>query len=224
MRTLSVVPNGYEEVVRVYGNPDVDGDWNLDAGFVRDRLAVFEFPFPMRRAGGIHTLTDLEVWRLFWDHGQKVYEPHLLGKYTGVPAALVQPDILRDFATAWNPIDFKAWRDAHTWLHRFQAHKLVGDVIVDALREVFEELTEPVMREKCLDEWAGCFNFRANRNAVPPRLSTHSWAISCDQNPRLAPNGVKECHQPEVILSAFRKRGFIWAKGDWMHAQACVNF
>ena len=63
--------------------------------------------------------------------------------------------------------------------------------------------------------------------ASGPLLSTHAWGIAIDLNNHIAgwldPDGV----QPEGIVDAFKKRGFIWG-GDWseqyvdmMHFQAC---
>lgn len=164
MKELSFLPNGYAEVIKVYGNPDSNQDGVADPKWKADNLQLFTFPIPMRIAWG-----------------------------------------------------------SHYFVTQFRAHKLVGPSIQDALAEVFESVGVEAMRERTWDYWGGCYCFRANSNA-PTRLSTHSWGIACDINPHLAPNGVKECHQPIQILTAFKRRGFIWAAGDWMHAQACINY
>jgi len=165
MKSLSILPNGYDEVVRVYGNPDANNDGIPDPIWKIGNLKLFKFPEPMRIAWG--------------KHGFVTY---------------------------------------------FRAHRLVGDVIVDALDEIFDQVGILEMRAKTWDYWGGCYCFRLNSNAKTPKLSTHSWAIACDINPHLAPNGVKECGQPIPIIRAFKSRGFVWAAGDWMHAQACINF
>jgi hypothetical protein len=48
MITLSEIPNGLKEIIEVYGNPDLDGDCNLDSSFIDHCLQVFSLPFPMR--------------------------------------------------------------------------------------------------------------------------------------------------------------------------------
>ena len=48
MITLAEVPHGLEEILEVYGNPDLDGDFMLDTSFVDHNLAIFDFPFPMK--------------------------------------------------------------------------------------------------------------------------------------------------------------------------------
>ena len=108
------------------------------------------------------------------------------------------------------------------YVKRFQAHRDVGPVIVDALAEVFSEIGPEKMKEYGWDYWGGCFNFRKSRTS--PRLSTHSWGIAVDLNPHICPLGMMKCDQPPLIVDAFEKRGFVWLEGDWMHAQACTGY
>lgn len=108
---------------------------------------------------------------------------------------------------------------------RFMAHKKVGAVIYDALHEIKNEVGLDKIMEKGWNYFGGCFNFRAKRNNQG--LSTHSWGIAIDINPHLAPYG-KRSRQPEVIVEAFKRRGFVWG-GDWrykdgQHFQACCSY
>jgi hypothetical protein len=116
----------------------------------------------------------------------------------------------------------KSW-GAHELVTKFQAHRLVGDAIADALDEFFNAMGSVEIRAKTWDYWGGCFNFRANANARD-RLSTHSWGIAVDLNPHLNPNGQKECKQPTELVRAFISRGFRWVPNDWMHTQAAWGY
>ena len=117
-----------------------------------------------------------------------------------------------------------AWGDRQT-IDRIRAHKLVGDVIVDALIEIGEQKSVEWLRENNLDLYGGCFCFRKMTNG--DYLSTHSWGIAIDLVPHLGPYG-KEPLVPQFIVQAFKKRGFEWG-GDWkapdgMHFQACTGY
>ena len=164
MKVLSYVPNGYEDIVKYYGDPDINKDGEPDLQWQIDNLKTFTFTVPMR--------------------------------------------------ISWN---------GHYFISRFKAHKLIGNVIVEALDYIFNTVGVREMRDRTWDYWGGCYNFRPNANAVN-HLSIHSWAAAIDLNPHLAPNGVQECGQPKIIIDAFEKRGFLWVKNDWMHCQAAKGY
>lgn len=42
------LPNGLKEINEVFGNPDKDGNFELDGSFIKAKLKRFKFPFPMR--------------------------------------------------------------------------------------------------------------------------------------------------------------------------------
>jgi len=48
MITLPQVPVGYDEILKLYGNPDVDHDIILDANWFSTHIRVFDLPFAMR--------------------------------------------------------------------------------------------------------------------------------------------------------------------------------
>jgi len=116
---------------------------------------------------------------------------------------------------------------------RFQAHRLVGDSIVDALAEFFETAApfdgvaganpRAYVPDHGWDHFDGCYNYRSNRNA--PRLSVHAWGGAVDLNAYLNPNGQEENKQPKRLIEVFTSRGWVWPNPkDNMHVQACVNF
>lgn len=101
-------------------------------------------------------------------------------------------------------------------------HRLVGPVIVDALREVSAELKVQAMR---WNELGDALNVRLMK--ADPLMSTHSWGIAIDLNPSKACWQCDPYNQHPCIIEAFKSRGFIWG-GDWpkshwdgQHFQAC---
>lgn len=108
---------------------------------------------------------------------------------------------------------------------RIQAHKAVGPVMVDALREIRNYKGWRYLQDNDLDFYGGCFNFRLVRGGA--RLSTHGWGIAIDVNPHLGPLG-ESSRQPEFVVEAFTRRGFVWggvwARPDGMHLQACSGY
>ena len=48
MNRLIHVPHGIEDIYDTYGDPDKDGDWDLDPGWYRQNTAVFTLPYPLR--------------------------------------------------------------------------------------------------------------------------------------------------------------------------------
>lgn len=159
MKELSVLPDGYAEIMRVYGDP-------LSAGFIHDQIAAFELPFPLK--------------------------------------------------ASWNTAVVYRWMNMHRY---------VGDVVVDALREMMEYRGLEYLQENAYDVTGGCFNIRKKTGG--DRLSTHSWGIAIDMVPQLGLFG-KKSYVPDFIVAAFERRGFVWG-GRWklpdgMHFQACKNY
>lgn len=163
MKTIEA-PDGFDEIVKTFGNPDENGDHILDLAFIQSHLQVFNFNIPLRLAWGDHRL-----------------------------------------------------------ITRFQAHALIGDIVMEALDEFFAAVGEQKARDETWDYWGGCFNFRPNSNDKS-KLSIHSWGAAVDINPHLNPNGQKECKQPVELMRAFISRGGRWVSGDWMHCQFCWGY
>ena len=106
-------------------------------------------------------------------------------------------------------------------LHSFVAHRLVGDVMVDALEEIHAYYGLAVMRRYGLDFWGGVYNPRFKRNGSEP--SAHAWGIAIDYCPDLGPYG-QPSRIPWPIHEAFIKRGFVNLDQDSMHFQACDDY
>ena len=109
----------------------------------------------------------------------------------------------------------------HKVLRSFPAHRLVGNVMVEALEEIHDYYGLTVMRRYGLDLWGGVYNPRFKRNSTQP--STHAWAIAIDYCPDLGPYG-KPSRIPWPIHDAFTKRGFVNLDFDSMHFQAVENY
>jgi len=48
MIKLDYIPDGYNEIVEYYGNPDPEGDGNFDHDFWDSHMKLFPLPFPLR--------------------------------------------------------------------------------------------------------------------------------------------------------------------------------
>ena len=106
-------------------------------------------------------------------------------------------------------------------IHSFPAHKLVGNVMVDALDEIYAYYGLAEMRRYGLDLWGGVYNPRYKTNGTQP--SAHAWGIAIDYCPDLGPYG-KPSRIPWPIVDAFLKRGFVNLPEDGMHFQAVEDY
>lgn len=106
-------------------------------------------------------------------------------------------------------------------IEKIQCHRNISPVLVDCLREIGERGVN-YLDENDFNWYGGCFNFRKNRREN--RLSVHSWGIAIDINPQLAPMGIEKHKQPQFIIDAFERRGFLHIKDDAMHFQACIGY
>ena len=131
----------------------------------------------------------------------------------------------------WYRANIKIFQFPHTMVQswgkrpmvkRFEAHRLVGQLIVDALADLYDLLGDEVIAQNGWNEWGGCFNFRIMRRGA--LLSTHSWGIACDVNPTANPLRSTVDHQPKELVDAFLKRGFERIADDLMHFQLCTGY
>jgi hypothetical protein len=104
-------------------------------------------------------------------------------------------------------------------------HKKIGLVVVDALEEIMNYEGYDYLRAHDYDIFGGGYNHRIMKGS--DRLSTHSYGISLDMNPKLGPYepnlyriGKYKNKQPDFIIDAFEKRGFVNLPWDRMHFQA----
>jgi hypothetical protein len=121
-----------------------------------------------------------------------------------------------------------SWRPG-TVISSIYTHKLLGEVIVDALDSIFRTLTPDYIYANDLNRYGGCFNYR--RKTGNSELSTHAWSAAIDLNPHIWSYGkiVPEHDRPlSVFRAAFEERGFIWGGNfptpDPMHWQAVNGY
>ena len=112
-----------------------------------------------------------------------------------------------------------AYNEAIT-IAKMRCHKLLGNIFLD----VFNEILESGLKDKFM-YFGGCYNFRSKR--LSSRLSTHSWGIAIDGNPKTNAMGTKG-DMDSAIIAIFAKHGFVWG-GYWkvtdpMHLQYASGY
>jgi hypothetical protein len=125
------------------------------------------------------------------------------------------------------PFPFPLAWDASQRLLKFSCHQLVEKPLEAIFAAAAKHYGEKEFRRLRLDQFGGCYNYRAMRGGT--RLSTHAWGIAVDLDP--AGNGLKvaapkarfsaEAYVPwwniveaQGAVSLGRVRNF-----DWMHFQ-----
>lgn len=73
-----------------------------------------------------------------------------------------------------------AW-DSTQRIVRHSCHRLVAPSLTRIYAEAAKHYGEEQFRLLRLDQWGGCYNFRATRGGT--RLSTHAWGIAVDIDP-----------------------------------------
>lgn len=125
------------------------------------------------------------------------------------------------------PFKLRLSWDAKIEIDAFPIHRKIATVVVDIFEEILQYRDENYLYDNGYNYFGGSFNYRPIRGGN--RLSTHSWGISIDMNPQLAPyrkkdkNGRWINNQPQFITDAFLKRGFVTFPWDGMHFQACLS-
>jgi hypothetical protein len=107
----------------------------------------------------------------------------------------------------------------NTVIRRFQAHKLAGMYIISALIKMRDTHGYGFLKERKIDRYGGCFNFRLIRGG--DQLSNHSWGTAIDINPDIGRLGSREDadRYPRFIIDAFESEGFVWG-GRWKRPDA----
>lgn len=103
---------------------------------------------------------------------------------------------------------------------RIRCHKLM----VPIFEEVFNDILGEGLQDKAM-LYGGCYNFRSKRNGS--KLSTHSWGIAIDINPKTNQMGTQGDMSPEII-KIFLRHNFVWG-GYWkisdpMHFQFASGY
>jgi len=105
-------------------------------------------------------------------------------------------------------------------IRQMTCHKIMAPIFL----EVLTTIAENELDAYC-PEFGGCYCYRAKR--ASSKLSTHSWGIAVDLNPRTNQYGTKGDMNKDII-GVFKGFGFTWG-GDWktpdpMHFQYARNY
>jgi len=122
---------------------------------------------------------------------------------------------------------YLAW-DPKVIIRRISCHKKVKESVLVVLENALAHYGISGLKELRLNNFGGCFNYRAMRGGT--MLSTHSWGIALDFDPmnnqlkwgrdkasfsKPEYNKWWECWESEGWVSLGRQRNY-----DWMHVQA----
>ena len=114
-----------------------------------------------------------------------------------------------------------------TYVRKISCHKLIADKLTNVFKEILERYGIDKIKELQLDDFGGCFNYRAMRGGT--QLSVHSWGLAIDLDPDR--NLLKETSKtarfarPEykAMIDIFYKNGFVSLgrekNYDYMHFQ-----
>lgn len=108
-----------------------------------------------------------------------------------------------------------------------RVHRAIAEVVLAVLKEVLEHYGAERIHKLGLDDFGGCYNYRASRGGSS--LSMHAWGVALDWMP--GENGMN-LGAPKAVLSRPEYRAWweIWEKHgavslgrernyDWMHVQ-----
>jgi len=121
---------------------------------------------------------------------------------------------------------FLNWK-TKTYVNSIECHKTVAKQLIAIFTDILVHYGIDEIKKLQLDDYGGCFNYRAMRNGTS--LSLHSWGIAVDLDPDR--NLLKETSKtarfarPEykAMIDIFYKHGFESLgreeNRDWMHFQ-----
>ena len=124
---------------------------------------------------------------------------------------------------------FLNWQ-SKTVINSFQCHELIHDGLKCVFEDILAHYGLEEIKRLQLDDFGGCFNYRAMRGGT--QLSNHSWGIAIDLDPDR--NLLRETSKtarfarPEykAMIDIFYKHGFLSLgrekNYDWMHFEAYV--
>jgi hypothetical protein len=103
-----------------------------------------------------------------------------------------------------------------------RVHKLVAPIFT----EVFKDIRARGLIEKA-SKYGGAYTVRKIRGSTTGRLSTHSWGIAIDINPKENPLGA-EPKLDAAVVQCFVQHGFTWGgvfrRKDGMHFQYASGY
>lgn len=133
-----------------------------------------------------------------------------------------EPGISDNIITKPFPFPLYLNGDKNFRCNNFYGHKYIADSVIDAYKEILEIFGIEFIRKHGLDNYGGCYNYRAVRGAN--KLSVHSWGLAVDILPDHGPLDEPPL-LPYHFVDAFLKRGFKWGgyfdRYDGMHFSAC---
>lgn len=115
MKTISPVPNGLEEILETYGNPDRDDDGVCDPRWMASYLKVFVLPFPLKKSWKVQEFVG--KIQLHKDVGEAVLEAlEEIFKKVGVKQMRANKWDYWGGGWAWRMnVNAKTKRSTHSW-------------------------------------------------------------------------------------------------------------
>lgn len=110
-------------------------------------------------------------------------------------------------------------------VRRIRCHRLVKDSllrILSAIRDLYK--TPEAIHAVGLDQYDGCYNYRAVRGAT--HLSMHAYGAAVDFDAADNPLGATHGRMPSEVVAIFKGEGWRWGgdyqnRKDFMHFEAC---
>lgn len=124
---------------------------------------------------------------------------------------------------------FLNWQ-TKTYVKRIGCHKLIAERLKAVFTDILNHYGIEEIKRLQLDDFGGCFNYRAMRGGTS--LSRHSWGVAIDLDPDR--NLLKETKKtarfarPEykAMIDIFYKHGFlnygVEFDYDWMHFETFI--
>lgn len=100
-----------------------------------------------------------------------------------------------------------------SWDHEKSAKKIkCHRDVAPELERIFGRIYRDTEAWASLDDYGGCYMWRANRNN-PKARSRHCWGLAVDLDVRDNPNGAREARMHPRIIDYFAGEGWVWG-GD----------
>lgn len=110
-------------------------------------------------------------------------------------------------------------------VRRIRCHKKVENSLFKILSQIQALYKTPeAIHAVGLDQYDGCYNFRAVRGAT--HLSMHAYGAAIDFDAAHNPLGATHGRMPLEVVALFKAEGWRWGgnytgRQDWMHFEAC---
>lgn len=110
-------------------------------------------------------------------------------------------------------------------VRRIRCHKKVATSLELILTRILNFYRTPEALAKAgIDQYDGCYNYRAVRGAS--HLSMHAYGAAIDFDAAHNPLGATHGRMPPEVVEIFKAEGWRWGgdyhgRQDWMHFEAC---